>query len=291
MSICANMQDSESNPGRTCWSPSIPWCSQWCTRMQGREGVNTNVCISCCGFRPHTSSVPLPGGWRKLKMELCEQPQVGKVINVARCDGELLHQADEAHAENARCHESGTSSVFSFGLFLFIRFQKWVGAHRTLWTCTFLHFSRSFIFAGPGGDMQWCFSQVKGAIDDDVAEGKSSDRLTSIKQVPRSTSSAAASPAKRTVVGFNFAFLKKENPSKMFCDDATATRIKKMWFFFFATRMRCSCNLVMKVQNDWVLNQLWWCVAVQIIMRSCRWDAWLPNVETSVLPLPQILKK
>ncbi|XP_039636407.1 serine/threonine-protein phosphatase 2A 55 kDa regulatory subunit B alpha isoform-like [Perca fluviatilis] len=24
---------------------------------------------------------------------------------------------------------------------------------------------------GPGGDMQWCFSQVKGAIDDDVAEG------------------------------------------------------------------------------------------------------------------------
>uniref|UniRef100_A0A3B4AKJ7 Uncharacterized protein n=1 Tax=Periophthalmus magnuspinnatus TaxID=409849 RepID=A0A3B4AKJ7_9GOBI len=25
--------------------------------------------------------------------------------------------------------------------------------------------------AGPGGDMQWCFSQVKGAIDDDVAEG------------------------------------------------------------------------------------------------------------------------
>ncbi|XP_017163224.1 serine/threonine-protein phosphatase 2A 55 kDa regulatory subunit B alpha isoform-like [Poecilia reticulata] len=24
--------------------------------------------------------------------------------------------------------------------------------------------------AGPGGDMQWCFSQVKGAIDDDVAE-------------------------------------------------------------------------------------------------------------------------
>uniref|UniRef100_A0A3Q0SHJ0 Uncharacterized protein n=1 Tax=Amphilophus citrinellus TaxID=61819 RepID=A0A3Q0SHJ0_AMPCI len=29
--------------------------------------------------------------------------------------------------------------------------------------------------AGPGGgsnDVQWCFSQVKGAIDDDVAEGK-----------------------------------------------------------------------------------------------------------------------
>uniref|UniRef100_A0A3Q3DFH9 Uncharacterized protein n=1 Tax=Hippocampus comes TaxID=109280 RepID=A0A3Q3DFH9_HIPCM len=25
--------------------------------------------------------------------------------------------------------------------------------------------------AGAGGDMQWCFSQVKGAIDDDVAEG------------------------------------------------------------------------------------------------------------------------
>lgn len=30
--------------------------------------------------------------------------------------------------------------------------------------------------AGPGGgssDVQWCFSQVKGAIDDDIAEGKS----------------------------------------------------------------------------------------------------------------------
>lgn len=27
--------------------------------------------------------------------------------------------------------------------------------------------------------MQWCFSQVKGAIDDDVAEGKSSDMLKS----------------------------------------------------------------------------------------------------------------
>uniref|UniRef100_A0A3Q3IFQ1 Uncharacterized protein n=1 Tax=Monopterus albus TaxID=43700 RepID=A0A3Q3IFQ1_MONAL len=27
--------------------------------------------------------------------------------------------------------------------------------------------------AGAGsGDVQWCFSQVKGAIDDDVAEGK-----------------------------------------------------------------------------------------------------------------------
>lgn len=25
---------------------------------------------------------------------------------------------------------------------------------------------------GGGNDMQWCFSQVKGAIDDDVAEGK-----------------------------------------------------------------------------------------------------------------------
>lgn len=25
---------------------------------------------------------------------------------------------------------------------------------------------------GGGNDVQWCFSQVKGAIDDDVAEGK-----------------------------------------------------------------------------------------------------------------------
>lgn len=29
------------------------------------------------------------------------------------------------------------------------------------------------LLKGPGSDMQWCFSQVKGAIDDDVAEGKS----------------------------------------------------------------------------------------------------------------------
>lgn len=32
-----------------------------------------------------------------------------------------------------------------------------------------------FLAAGAGGggnDVQWCFSQVKGAIDDDVAEGE-----------------------------------------------------------------------------------------------------------------------
>lgn len=32
-----------------------------------------------------------------------------------------------------------------------------------------------FLDAGAGGggnDVQWCFSQVKGAIDDDVAEGE-----------------------------------------------------------------------------------------------------------------------
>lgn len=87
MSICANMQDAESNPGQTCWSHSIPWCSQLCTslsQMHERKGVNTNICISCCGFMPRTSSVPLPGGWRKLKMELCKKLQVGKVINVTQ---------------------------------------------------------------------------------------------------------------------------------------------------------------------------------------------------------------
>lgn len=40
-----------------------------------------------------------------------------------------------------------------------------------------------FVFrAGAGGgnsDVQWCFSQVKGAIDDDVAEGKSMWRSVS----------------------------------------------------------------------------------------------------------------
>lgn len=30
-----------------------------------------------------------------------------------------------------------------------------------------------FLGAGGGNDIQWCFSQVKGAVDDDVAEGKS----------------------------------------------------------------------------------------------------------------------
>lgn len=29
--------------------------------------------------------------------------------------------------------------------------------------------------------MQWCFSQVKGAIDDDVAEGKSSAKIGMFK--------------------------------------------------------------------------------------------------------------
>lgn len=50
---------------------------------------------------------------------------------------------------------------------------------RNLLISCFLYFNFFFIFAGPGGDMQWCFSQVKGAIDDDVAEGKSSDMLKS----------------------------------------------------------------------------------------------------------------
>lgn len=43
-----------------------------------------------------------------------------------------------------------------------------------LWWCVLVKLG--FVFrAGAGGgtsDVQWCFSQVKGAIDDDVAEGK-----------------------------------------------------------------------------------------------------------------------
>ncbi|XP_010214701.1 PREDICTED: serine/threonine-protein phosphatase 2A 55 kDa regulatory subunit B alpha isoform isoform X3 [Tinamus guttatus] len=37
----------------------------------------------------------------------------------------------------------------------------------------FLKFSLRSVFYGAGGgnDIQWCFSQVKGAVDDDVAEG------------------------------------------------------------------------------------------------------------------------
>lgn len=44
-----------------------------------------------------------------------------------------------------------------------------------LWCFKF--FSVLFLGAGGGGggnDIQWCFSQVKGAVDDDVAEGKNS---------------------------------------------------------------------------------------------------------------------
>lgn len=36
-----------------------------------------------------------------------------------------------------------------------------------------LIFVLCFSGAGGGNDIQWCFSQVKGAVDDDVAEGKS----------------------------------------------------------------------------------------------------------------------
>lgn len=29
-----------------------------------------------------------------------------------------------------------------------------------------------FLFPGNGGELTWCFSQVKGSIEEDVAEGK-----------------------------------------------------------------------------------------------------------------------
>lgn len=43
---------------------------------------------------------------------------------------------------------------------------------------------RLSVFAGVGGgnDFQWCFSQVKGAVDEDVAEGKA--RSTCMKIQP-----------------------------------------------------------------------------------------------------------
>lgn len=45
----------------------------------------------------------------------------------------------------------------------------------TLCCCGGSHifFDCIFLGAGGGNDIQWCFSQVKGAVDDDVAEGKS----------------------------------------------------------------------------------------------------------------------
>ncbi len=41
--------------------------------------------------------------------------------------------------------------------------------------CAATNFKWRFVVSGAGGggnDVQWCFSQVKGAIDDDVAEGE-----------------------------------------------------------------------------------------------------------------------
>lgn len=43
------------------------------------------------------------------------------------------------------------------------------------WICWWVLTTWDAFRAGAGGgnnDVQWCFSQVKGAIDDDVAEGK-----------------------------------------------------------------------------------------------------------------------
>ena len=31
---------------------------------------------------------------------------------------------------------------------------------------------RLFLFVGNGGDIQWCFSQVKGTVEEDVTEGR-----------------------------------------------------------------------------------------------------------------------
>lgn len=49
-----------------------------------------------------------------------------------------------------------------------------------------LIFVLCFSGAGGGNDIQWCFSQVKGAVDDDVAEGKSnlSEYLFFFPQLP-----------------------------------------------------------------------------------------------------------
>ena len=30
----------------------------------------------------------------------------------------------------------------------------------------------NFVFSGNGGDIQWCFSQVKGTLEEDISEGK-----------------------------------------------------------------------------------------------------------------------
>lgn len=36
----------------------------------------------------------------------------------------------------------------------------------------FSGYTKSFVFFAGNGDIQWCFSQVKGTLDDDVTEGK-----------------------------------------------------------------------------------------------------------------------
>lgn len=50
--------------------------------------------------------------------------------------------------------------------------RKWRWIHHQLTLCSFLSFCVCVCAGVAGGnDFQWCFSQVKGAIDEDVAEG------------------------------------------------------------------------------------------------------------------------
>ena len=35
-----------------------------------------------------------------------------------------------------------------------------------------LCFFKHFFFSGNGGEIQWCFSQVKGTVEEDITEGK-----------------------------------------------------------------------------------------------------------------------
>lgn len=48
----------------------------------------------------------------------------------------------------------------------------------TPYTLTLSNGSFVFCFAGGGGEIPWCFSQVKGTIEDEVADGKCSHYIS-----------------------------------------------------------------------------------------------------------------
>lgn len=66
--------------------------------------------------------------------------------------------------------------IFSFTLVLRLALDLYISVYVTLICTSFSHlkefaFNKHSLFLG-NGDIQWCFSQVKGTLDDDVTEGR-----------------------------------------------------------------------------------------------------------------------